>query len=87
MKTITTLSFATLAIGAALALAPALHAQETPKAVNPPATTDHGMMGGDMKGMMNMMGEMNKMMENCNRMMQTKDDRQNKEPAKKDGRG
>lgn len=40
-----------------------------------------------MRGMMNMMGEMNKMMENCIRMMQTRNDRQNTGPRKKDGRG
>ena len=81
MTKIATLSLALL--GGILALTPAVRAQETSTTPKPPAASDHGMMGGDTRGMMNMMGEMNKMMENCNRMMQTRDDdRQKADPGK-----
>ncbi|MCO6416175.1 hypothetical protein JYK14_08340 [Siccirubricoccus sp. KC 17139] len=65
------------ALGATVALAQGNQAQ-TPQAPAPqqaPAP-DQGMMGrGGMMGMMNMMGQMdpaqmNRMMENCNRMME-----------------
>ena len=37
---------------------------------------DHGgMMGGDMSGMMNMMQQMSRMMDQCGRMMQSMMDR------------
>lgn len=87
MKRAARLSLALLVVGGALAFTPAVRAQQTPPTPAPPAASDHGMMGGDMRGMMNMMGEMNKMMENCNRMMQTRHNRQNTDPGKKDGRG
>jgi hypothetical protein len=48
-------------------------------ATGPSTNSDKGMMGGMMQGggMMPMMQEMSKMMENCNKMMQTMMDRQN----------
>ena len=56
-----------------------------------PAPKDHDgmMMGGDMQGMMKMMGQMNKMMEKCDQMMQTKiDDQKDKTGSpKRDRRG
>lgn len=58
---------ATLMIGAGLAAPLALHAQATQAPANPPA--GHHMMGGDMPGMMNMMGDMHAMTEACTRMM------------------
>ncbi len=47
------------------------------------------MMGGDTQGMMKMMGQMTKMMEKCDQMMQTKIDDQKEKTAspKKDRRG
>ena len=61
-----------LAIAGLIATAPIVSAEDAQKA--PPAS-DHGMMGADgqkMQGMMDMMGQMSKMMENCNRMMESK---------------
>ena len=84
MMKIATLSLTLL--GGALALPSAVHAQQTPATPAPPAVSDRGMSGGDMRGM-NMMEEMNKMMENCNRMMQTRADGHNADREKKDGRG
>lgn len=47
-------------------------------ATPPSANSDKGMMGDMMQGgNMPMMQEMSKMMENCNKMMQTMMDRQN----------
>lgn len=72
-----------LSVVGVMALTPIVRAEDTSK---PPSPSDHGMMGGDMQNlqdMMNMMGQMTKMMENCNRMMET---RQNdKGSTKKDG--
>lgn len=74
-----------LSVVGVMALTPIVRAEDTSKATSP---SDHGTMGGDMQnmqGMMNMMGQMTKMMENCNRMMEL---RQNdKGSTKKDGRG
>ena len=67
MSTIKKATLAILALGAGLAAAPALYAQDTSGSVAPkaPGMMDHsGMMGGDMGARM-------KMMENCNRMMQS----------------
>ena len=68
-KTITT-ALAALALGIGAA---AVHAQDqtAPKTSAPPATMNHdAMMGGDMAGMMKMMGQMSEMMEQCKTMMQ-----------------
>lgn len=76
MNKITKLSFALLA--ASFVLPTALLAQETPRpaAPQPPSIMDHGATpGGDM------MGQMSKMMENCNRMMENTNERP-KTPAK-----
>jgi hypothetical protein len=71
-----------LSVVGVMALTPIVRAEDTSKPASP---SDHGTMGGDMQGMMNMMGQMTKMMENCNRMMEI---RQNdKGSTKKDGRG
>lgn len=83
MTKITTLLL--LSVFGAMALTPIVRAEDTSK---PSSPRDHGMMGGDtqnMQGMMNMMGQMTKTMENCNRMMEI---RQNdKGSTTKDGRG
>ena len=71
MSTIKTVTLATLALGAGLALAP-LYAQDAPAGSNTQTRGmgqgntggGGGMMGGDMSSMM-------KMMEDCNRMMQS----------------
>ena len=81
MKKTTTLLL--LSVVGVMAATPIVRAEDTSK---PPSRSDQGVMGGDMQnmqGMLNMMGQMTKMMENCNRMMET---RQNdKGPTKKDG--
>jgi hypothetical protein len=60
---------ALLMAAAGLAAAPALYAQDTERA-DPSAR--HHMMGGDMDGMMKMMGaDMGAMTEACTRMMQS----------------
>lgn len=60
------LTVAALAAGLTLAAAASIGvAHETGK---PAAKSDTGMMGGS--GMTGMMGEMSRMMEGCNRMMQ-----------------
>jgi len=79
MNRTTKFSVAMLALGVALALSPALRAQETPQApgAQTPGTQEHGgMMGNDMQGMMKMMGQMSQMMDQCSRMMQGKTERQ-----------
>jgi protein CpxP len=77
MRNITKLSLAAAALATGLALSPVLRAQETPAAPQRPGMMDHGgMMGGDMSGMMKMMGQMSQMMEQCTRMMQSMNDRQ-----------
>lgn len=71
MKRIVTLSLASTALGLVVAASPALHAQDRPGggASQTPGVVDHGgMAGGDMGGMMKMMGQM---MEQCSRMMQS----------------
>jgi hypothetical protein len=80
MKKYTTVSFVVLAVSVGLALTPAVRAQDAAPPQKPPAA--NGMMGGDMQGMMKMMGQMHQMMENCNRMMQSKDDPQKNAPEK-----
>lgn len=59
------------------ALSSGLHAEEAPAAAAPtPGMSDHGrMMGGDTNAMMKMMGQMSGMMDQCNRMMQSMNDR------------
>ena len=75
MSTIKKTTFAIFALGAGLALAPSLYAQQPAPGPTAPATSgamDHrgGMMGGGMSGMAGGgMEEMMKMMENCSRMM------------------
>lgn len=84
MNTFKKMTFAVLALGAGLAVAPSLHAQDAssgsaaPKA---PGMMDHGgmmgsggMMGGDMGAMM-------KMMENCHRMMQSMNNQAPQNPS------
>jgi deoxyxylulose-5-phosphate synthase len=68
MKNLTTLSFGIVAIGAALGFASAVKAQDAPPA--PPAATGDGAMGGHMP---DMMGRMNRMMDQCDRMMRSKE--------------
>lgn len=84
MRTFATLAVIVIAVSASVMLGPIARAQETSPTPSPP-TTDRGMMNGDMKAMMGMMGEMNQMMENCNRMMLSKNYRQEeKSPPKKE---
>lgn len=76
MTTIKKVTFAVLAVGVGLALAPSIYAQESSSgsaAPKTPGTMDHGggMMGSGMSGMAGGMGDMMKMMENCTRMMQS----------------
>src|SRR6266516_3827077 len=54
-----------------------------------PKDQDGMMMGGDTQGMMKMMGQMTKMMEKCDQMMQTRIDDQKEKTGspKKDRRG
>jgi hypothetical protein len=68
MSTVKKTILALAALGASVALAPALHAQGTPA---PGASPSQGMMGGGMMAGMGDMAGMVKMMENCNRMMQS----------------
>jgi hypothetical protein len=75
MRRSTKAGLALFAIGTALVASPALYAQSTQ--ANPPTGqgmmgqgTGQGMMGGDMAGMMKMMGQMGQMMEACSKMMQ-----------------
>ena len=74
---------AILALGASLALAPALYAQDSSPGTAAPKTpgmTDHtGMMGGGMMG--GDMASMMKMMENCNRMMQSMNKQSPQDPS------
>jgi hypothetical protein len=70
MKNLMTLSLGILAIGAALGLASAVKAQDTPAASTPPSATEHGAMGGHMP---DMTARMNRMMDQCERMMRSKD--------------
>lgn len=78
MSTIKKMTLAGLALGAGLALAPFVHAQDTSGASQPkkPDMMDHSAMksGGDMSAMM-------KMMENCNRMMQTMNSHSPQDPS------
>ncbi len=71
------LSLALLAAAIVFVLAPVLRAQEAPPAAPPPpGMSDQGpMMGGDMNAMMKMMGQMSGMMDQCSRMMQSRNDR------------
>lgn len=60
------------ALAASLTLAAAASIGTAQEASKPAAKPETGMMGGgDMMGMMGMMGEMNRMMGNCNRMMES----------------
>jgi hypothetical protein len=69
---------AVLTVGASLALAPALQAAETQNSKNP-SMMDHGTMkDGRMQGG-DMMGQMSRMMEACNNMMQAMNDHQGSE--------
>lgn len=68
----TTAAILLLATAGLMTTTPIVWAEDAQK---PPAASDHGMMGGDgqnMQGMMDMMGQMSKMMDNCNRMMESK---------------
>ncbi len=57
-------------IGAALGLGAAANAQGNPPPSAPAASAEHGMMGDSMP---NMMGRMNRMMDQCERMMKSKE--------------
>ena len=75
MTTITKLTTAAILGGALVA---GIAAASAEPATGPSTNSDKGMMGGMMQGgNMPMMQEMSKMMENCNKMMQTMMDRQN----------
>lgn len=76
-----------------LSLASAVRAEDKPVTQSSPSTAptpNHdNMMGGDMQGMMEMMGKMGQMMEKCDKMMQTTIDPQKDKSgsSKPDGRG
>ena len=63
------------AVGTGLATTSVVQAEDARPAPQAPAQSDHGMMGGDMSGMMS---RMNKMMDTCEKMMQSKDQRDRK---------
>ncbi len=73
-----------------LSLASAVRAEDKPVTQSSPSTVptpNHdNMMGGDMQGMMKMMGQM---MDKCDKMMQTSIDHQKEKSgsSKPDGRG
>jgi hypothetical protein len=76
--------------GVSLASAVRAEDQPVPQSSQPtsPKSTHDNMMGGDMPGMMKMMGQMTQMMEKCDKMMQTTIDQKEKAgPSKTDGRG
>ena len=68
-----TLPAIALVVFGGLAGASAGFAHNPPSATPTPAPQGQGMMGGtgDMNNTMNMMGQMTKMMDNCNRMMES----------------
>jgi hypothetical protein len=80
MKKIAILSVALLATALGMSVPGMVRAEDQPSAPSSPSAApkaDHdSMMGGDMQGMMKMMGNMTKMMERCDQMMQTKIDDQ-----------
>lgn len=69
MKKIAILSLALLALGVGMSLPVTVRAEDQPTAPNSASKNHDGMMGGDMQGMMKMMGQMTKMMEKCDHMM------------------
>ena len=88
MRRITKLALAASAVAAGLALSPALRAEDGSGAQQP-GMMQHG-------GMTNMMGQMNQMMDQCSRMMQSLNDRpapkspdqpRGTPPASPDGKG
>ena len=92
MKKIVILSLALLAtgVGSLPGLVRAEDQPVAPSSQNAAPKADHdNMMGGDMQGTMKMMGQMNKMMEKCDQMMQTKIDDQKEKTGspKTDHRG
>jgi hypothetical protein len=79
MSIIKTTTLAVLTLGAGLAIAPALYAQDTRSGSAGP-NPQGGMMGG--QGMMGGgMSDMMKMMENCNRMMQSMNNQSPQTPS------
>ena len=90
MQKIAILSLALLATGVGMSVPSMVRAEDQPAAQNPaPKVHDGMMMDGDMQGMMKMMGQMTKMMEKCDQMMQTKIDDQKEKTGspKTDRRG
>ena len=81
MRRLTTLLLGIAMLGAVFGLA-SVNAQDAPNAPKPPAAGQHGMMGGDMHGMMDMMGRMTRMMDSCDRMMQAKEKNQDSSKEK-----
>ena len=75
MNKIALLSLSLLAAGSGLVIAPAVRAEEPAASTAPKSSApgDHGMMGGDMQGMMKKMARMNDMMDKCDRMMSQHD--------------
>jgi len=92
MKKIAILSLTLFAAGVGMSLPGMVRAEDRPAATSSQnsAPKDHdSMMGDDMQGMMKMMGQMTKMMEKCDQMMQTKIDDQKEKTGspKTDRRG
>ncbi len=75
MKRFLALSVVLAALAVAIGVTPSAYAQDTrvPQTATP--QPDHGMMGGDMSGMMT---RMNKMMDACEKMMQGRQEKQPK---------
>jgi periplasmic protein CpxP/Spy len=75
MKKTAALLLATVGLMAMAPIVSAQDAQAPSTGSSDRGMMDRGMMGGDgqkMRGMMDMMGRMEKMMDNCNRMMESK---------------
>ena len=89
MKKIATLILSLLAIGVGMSVSGMVRAEDQPAAPSSQNTApkDHDdMMGGNMQGMMKAMGQMTKMMETCDHMMQTRiDDQKEKTESPKTG--
>ena len=75
MKKLLAVSIVLAALGTGLGVTSLVHAQDAQPTPRAPAEPNHGMMGGDMSGMM---ARMNRMMDACEKMMQSKDQKQPK---------
>jgi hypothetical protein len=79
MKKLLIASVVLAAIGTGLGVTSTVHAQSAQPTPQAPAPSEHGMMKDGMSGMM---GRMNRMMDACEKMMESKD-----RPEQKGDRG